>query len=544
MKKFGKTTAIVMLLALFICAASFFAACGKPQNGGGTGGEGGGTMVPEGKEPFVTSVVVTRQPYKTDYIVGEIFQPEGLTFDAHWDVDGEEVIIDMNYADCDGYTYYGEPLVLGVDKIEFTLEGFKFSVPVTVKEGEADLPVTYTQLSLHTDLGSATSTTVKENGILLTGEENDVIIDHTVYSGFTQFKVAGNLENNSKYRELVVKGGGLKGTKTAGTRTKVRYVFKNTGKNPLSFRLYYDDSGNIGPSKIMYLEAGETDISDFVVRTDKANDGSEPWFRVELLKNTSETTIAMAGYILGEIQSGVYDLTLSGAAFADGGTSKTLEAGDKLPETVSGLQGKIVGWYNELDLSEKWMGDTFTMPAHDVVLRPISTVTEGFQATSVKPRDDMQFFTVVNGKRVHVAETDTTSEGYSDSKMKVTMLKQYKDGDGNVYDLTAGTVVTAGCATHISDDNEYDRLFKVTVSRLSGELHFKYFIDFNYEKYLVKNNTMWESHIGEDNQTAVFYFIVPRGFKLSSDNHFAFNPTCDLTGDVEFTFECEYTRLA
>ena len=164
-KKIKRITGII---AATVCAATAFAfaACDK------SGGTGGGVIpgddqnkLPTGLDPYVLSVEITQAPFKTDYLVGETFSPDGLAFDSHWNVDGEEIVIDMNYSDCDGWTHRDEPLAIGVDKITFTIEEFDFDVKITVEEGKPDLPMTGVRLVLATNVDKGASTSnVKENG--------------------------------------------------------------------------------------------------------------------------------------------------------------------------------------------------------------------------------------------------------------------------------------------------------------------------------------------------------------------------------------------
>lgn len=536
-----------------------FVAC-KPIGGGTNGGgtPGGTPTLPSGGEPFVKSIEITNYPHKTQYIVGETFSPTGLTFNSTWDLDGEEIVIDMNYSDCDSWTHKNEPLTLDVTEIEFTLEDYTFTVPITVEEGQADLPMTGSQLILSTTVSTGSSTTsIKENGVKRDPDE-EVLYDHIIYNNLTAYKLkADGVGSGKAFPVLTVQGGGIAGTMEAGTRTKVQFMFKNVGKNPVNFRLWYDygnAGGEIGSSGMIYLASDAVAVTQFIVRTDLVPESATPWFKIELLTATKETTLAVAGYDIGKIETDKYDLSLNKAKFTDGTDSVRLEQGDALPEISHSLKGTFMGYYNEYNIAEIWYADKdgnvdFTMPEHDVRLRPVVTTT-GYQEKSVLPRATSGGARpeIHNGKMSKMGEIDADeANGYSANKVKYTIYANYTDKEnGNeVKQMTAGTPVISGCGCHFDVDNDYDRLFKLTFTRISGSLSFEHWIDYEYEKSLVKNFTTVRSSFDAEHDVAVIYIIMPRGIKVDNGGgNFHIDPLADLTENAVFTLECSYARLA
>lgn len=546
--------AIAALMCLTLCLP--LAACGNTDNGGGGNG-GGGSGLPTGQDPYVLSVEITKMPHKTEYLVGEKFVPTGLTFNSTWNVDGEEIVIDMNYSDCDGWTPREQPLTVEIDKVVFTLEGFTFDVPITVEVGQPDLPAEelgFVKLALATNVSPGSTSGVKENGTYLADEE--IVHDHVIYKGLTAYKVSGNLENNPNYRSLIVQGGGLNGTGDyvdgetvtpvdQGTRAKVRYAFKNTGTNAVTFRLCYDSNGVIGASKIMRLTSDETAVTEFVVETDKAAGNTTPWIKIELIANTSETTLAIAGYEAERLEADKYELALENAEFEDGSSRVMLAANAALPDNITYDKrdtDAFIGWVNAYDLSEKWIADesgniAFEMPPRDVLLRPIIAATD-YQAVSLKPR------TTSGGKRPELhngadftarGEADYSSDGYSEQNVKYTIFSQVE-----------GNKVISGNGNHFGNNDEYDRVFKLTFTRVSGDIDFRYWVDFNYEKYLVKSVTSARVTLNEEKQSAEIYIVVPKGMPVNSNNeaNFCMDILQTMTADATFTATCGYARLA
>ena len=84
-------------------------------------------------EPYIVSATVNTPPTKTNYIEGEIFDPEGLTFDSVWMVNGKEVHIPIDYTACDNWSHKDEPLTTDVTKITFEMQGEEFDVEITVR---------------------------------------------------------------------------------------------------------------------------------------------------------------------------------------------------------------------------------------------------------------------------------------------------------------------------------------------------------------------------------------------------------------------------
>ena len=543
-KKIKRITGII---AATVCAATAFAfaACDK------SGGTGGGVIpgddqnkLPTGLDPYVLSVEITQAPFKTDYLVGETFSPDGLAFDSHWNVDGEEIVIDMNYSDCDGWTHRDEPLAIGVDKITFTIEEFDFDVKITVEEGKPDLPMTGVRLVLATNVDKGASTSnVKENGktIAADAENGTLVIDNVIYSGFTEYGFGGGI-SDSAYPILIIQGGGLSGTQTEGTRTKVRYVFNNTGNTAAHFRFYYDygkAGGDIGSSKILSLASGEAAVTEFFVRTDLVPNGESPWVRLEVLNNTNAAKISAVGYDVGKIAADKYDLTLDGGIFADGTASKLLSEGET-PEIEATLKGTQMGWYNVLDPAERWMtGEEFAMPAHDVILRPIA-ITTGYQEVSVNPRKTSggQRYEInngTNGESGKVGEIDNASEGYSDKKIKYTLYPQAE-----------GSKAISGCGNHFDNDERYDRLFKLTFTHISGAADLVHWVDFKASKGLVKKLTTASVKLDAEHGVVTVYLIIPRGLKVNENGEagFQFDIMQTMTENAVFVFESAYARMA
>ena len=87
------------------------------------------------RDPFVKSIEIVSLPKKTSYFSGDIFEPRGLVFDAIWDIDGEEELVeDMTASDCDSYTLKNTPLTVNDSKVTFTIGGFNFDIDISVKE--------------------------------------------------------------------------------------------------------------------------------------------------------------------------------------------------------------------------------------------------------------------------------------------------------------------------------------------------------------------------------------------------------------------------
>ncbi len=85
-------------------------------------------------DPYVKSVDNVTQPNKTVYYEGEVFDPDGVTFDALWIIEGQEVLIPLSYGECETWTHRDEPLTTDVTKITFTIYGCSFDVDITVRE--------------------------------------------------------------------------------------------------------------------------------------------------------------------------------------------------------------------------------------------------------------------------------------------------------------------------------------------------------------------------------------------------------------------------
>ena len=271
-----------------------------------------------------------------------------------------------------------------------------------------------------------------------------------------------------------------------------------------------------------------------------------------MLDNANETSFAVAVYYIGIIENGKYDLSIENGEFGDGVTSVIREKGAALPAgTISSVRGTLMGWYNALDPSEKWYADgdgnvDFAMPEHDVVLSPMSVTTD-FQSVAVKPRETSggKRPEVHNGKLAKMGEADYTSEGYSDTKVKYTVYSSYEE-DGVTKPTVAGSPVIGGCGSHFGDDNDYDRLFKLTFTHVSGAIDFDYWIDIEYEKYMVKRLTTARGTLDAQNASVTVYLVIPKGFKVygSGGSNFHIDPLADLTENAVFTIECAWARLA
>lgn len=75
----------------------------------------------------VTSVEVTKNPDKTSYYVGEVFDPTGMEIVATWSDGLTENIEDV-------ISYPKTPFVLGDTSVELSYENYKFEVPVVVSK--------------------------------------------------------------------------------------------------------------------------------------------------------------------------------------------------------------------------------------------------------------------------------------------------------------------------------------------------------------------------------------------------------------------------
>lgn len=120
-KALCRLAAVLILTAAIV---SMFAACGKPSDEGG----GNGTFTPPVEEdPYVTELSVVTPPLKTEYKVGQTFDPAGMKLLAKWSHGEEE---DIFPSECkqspDG------PLQAGTTEITFTYEGVSCTQAVTI----------------------------------------------------------------------------------------------------------------------------------------------------------------------------------------------------------------------------------------------------------------------------------------------------------------------------------------------------------------------------------------------------------------------------
>lgn len=116
-------------LLLIVTAVIPLFACGEePQPNPDKGNPGGGYL----GDPVCKSVTIKSYPTRSEYNEGEVYDPKGLVFDALFDIDGEDELIEnMTYADCT-YTYRGQPLTGDVTEIKFNCFSYEFTVSVTV----------------------------------------------------------------------------------------------------------------------------------------------------------------------------------------------------------------------------------------------------------------------------------------------------------------------------------------------------------------------------------------------------------------------------
>lgn len=120
-----------LLLALLLpLSISMISSCGNPVENNST--PIGGII---DRDPFVKSVTIISQPKKTTYFEGDYFEPKGLVFNAVWDIDGEEELIeDMTSSDCDSFSHKNIPLKKEDTKVTYTIGGFSFDISITVNE--------------------------------------------------------------------------------------------------------------------------------------------------------------------------------------------------------------------------------------------------------------------------------------------------------------------------------------------------------------------------------------------------------------------------
>ena len=86
------------------------------------------------QDPYVMSIEIISAPKKLVYFAGEFFEASGLRFNAVWNIDGEEELIeDMTASDCE-YSPRGRALTVEDKKVVFNIGGYEFSFDITVND--------------------------------------------------------------------------------------------------------------------------------------------------------------------------------------------------------------------------------------------------------------------------------------------------------------------------------------------------------------------------------------------------------------------------
>jgi hypothetical protein len=116
MKTRKKLSILSLMLALFMFLFSF-AACAPDT----------GDPDPTPSTDGVVAVTLFRSPSKTEYVVGETFDPSGMVVKITYDDGHTENVL---YEDC---TYNREPLTLNDNKIVITYGGKSATVPIVVR---------------------------------------------------------------------------------------------------------------------------------------------------------------------------------------------------------------------------------------------------------------------------------------------------------------------------------------------------------------------------------------------------------------------------
>lgn len=92
--------------------------------------------------PTLTGITIKKQPAKTKYYVGEVFDPTGMVVNAQFD--------DGSYAPVTDYTYTTKELVLTDKSVTISYEGFEATVIITVAEKQSMDEEEYTAtINLH-----------------------------------------------------------------------------------------------------------------------------------------------------------------------------------------------------------------------------------------------------------------------------------------------------------------------------------------------------------------------------------------------------------
>lgn len=544
MKTVKKLAMMLVIAATLLVLAVTLAACGE------SGGSSGGTDKPQGGrptqdvDPYVKAVEIVNLPYKTEYLTGEKTDLSGLKFNATWILDGEEEVIEMVAADLDGYTPgRNDALTTDITEVECIIGGYTFSIAITVSEQQADIPVTdmYTPLRMETTVSGSSTTNVKNNGRVY---GTDIVYDHVIYdgSGLYEYDVDGKIDS-----QLRIQGNYLYGKQERNVRTKVHYLFSNTGSGTIAFRYYYEMSGINGmTTPTIRLDSGETVTIEFVVDTDKYAESTRPWVVVRLADNASAGKLVIGAYEMCEFDAGTYELALDGATFADGTTEKMLAAGEGLPDIAPlGENKELIGWYDVTDPGNRYIAGeggaiNFTMPEDDLRLAPIVRKTE-YADVSLKPR------TTSGGKVPEVYIANNTSEaggtanystdGYSETNVLYTL-----------YAAAAGTDIVSGCGNHIGNNFERDRVVKLTVTwKSGGNVSFTHWLDYEFNNEYVRAMTTADITVSEDAPTAVVYYVVTRDYVVNNSNTeagFHMRLIEELTEDTSFEMTCEYAYIS
>ena len=536
------TAVVLAVISFALCVA--FVACGKTETTGGGQTNTGGGRPTQDVDPYVTAVSVTREPYKTEYLSGEKVDLDGLKFDATWMLDGEEEVIDMVAADLDGYTPgRNDALTTDVTKVECVIGGFTFEIAITVTEQQADTPAAdeFAPLAISTKVSGDSTTDVKSDGSVY---GTDIVYGHRIYDGSNlyEFAVDGKIDSS-----LRIQGGGLSGKRAESARTKVHYIFSNTGSANVAFRYYYEADGMSGSTTpTIRLRPGETTTIDFVVDTDKIEESVSPWVTLRLADNANNARLTIGAYEVCELEAGSYELALDGAEFADGTTEKLLAPGDPLPETALADEGKeVLGWYDVTDPGNRYPigvdGEiAFTMPEDDVRLAPIVRLTE-YASASLKPRKtsggSVPEVYYADDTKTEAGKANYSTDGYTETKVLYTLYAA--DGDSDI---------VSGCGNHIGNNFDRDRVVKLTVTWKSGDtLSFRHWLDYEYNNEFVRAMTEDDITVGADNTTAVVYFIVTRDYVVNNVNgetSFHMQLLGDLTQETSFEMTCEYAYIS
>lgn len=155
-----------------------------------------------------------------------------------------------------------------------------------------------------------------------------------------------------------------------------KFTFKNLGTTELDFDLYKRNSGSdtseVTQRQHVVIAPGATETVCFEWTNGTGNNNDLTYFKFN--KDVSGGSMAITYYIDGQLAIA----TLNDAVFADNSSSKTLNAGSRLPEVIynESIENKTLGWIVEDSQGNKTYKTAadFVMPSGDVTLTPYNTI--------------------------------------------------------------------------------------------------------------------------------------------------------------------------